>query len=81
MLKISNQSYAIRGILPPNPLLLTLRKRKVDVFIGNHVWNNDTERKAIALKKTGENQFIDSDIWYKFLSFCEKRLYETIDKD
>lgn len=58
-----------------------LRQRKVDVFIGNHVWNNDTERKAIVLKETGENLFIDNDVWYDFLDFCEKRLYETIAKD
>lgn len=58
-----------------------LRERKVDVFIGNHVWNNDTERKARILKATGENQFIDNNIWYDFLDFCEKRLYETINKD
>ncbi len=58
-----------------------LRQRKVDVFIGNHVWNNDTERKAIVLKETGENLFIDNDVWYDFLGFCEKRLYETIAKD
>ena len=58
-----------------------LRQRKVDVFIGNHVWNNDTERKAIVLKETGENLFIDNDVWYDFLDFCEKRLNETIAKD
>ncbi len=58
-----------------------LRERKVDVFIGNHVWNNDTERKAILLKETGENQFIDKNIWGEFLDFCEKRLQETIAKD
>lgn len=58
-----------------------LRKKKVDVFIGNHVWNNDTERKSILLKEAGDNQFIDKDVWYEFLDFCEKRLYETVDKD
>ena len=58
-----------------------LRKKKVDIFIGNHVWNNDTERKAFVLKETGENLFIDTHIWNEFLDFCEKRLYETIAKD
>jgi len=58
-----------------------LRKRKVDVFIGNHVWNNDTVRKAFVLKATGENLFIDTHIWNEFLDFCEKRLYDTIAKD
>lgn len=58
-----------------------LRKRKVDVFIGNHVWNNDTQTKGEILRKTGENKFIDSKLWGEFLDFCEKRLYETIEKD
>ncbi len=58
-----------------------LRKRKVEVFIGNHVWNNDTEAKGEILRKTGENKFIDSNIWNEFLDFCENRLYETIEKD
>lgn len=61
--------------------LTRLRKRNVDVFIGNHVWNNDTERKADVMRKTGENLFIDTQIWGAFLGFCEKRLYETMEKD
>lgn len=55
-----------------------LRKEKVDVFIGNHVWNNDTEAKGKLLLETGENKFIDDKIWNEFLDFCEKRLDETI---
>ena len=51
-----------------------LRNKKVNVFIGNHVWNNDTEAKGDILKETGENRFIDENIWYEFLDFCEKRL-------
>ena len=58
-----------------------LRKRKIDVFIGNHVWNNDTEAKSKILKETGENRFIDSDVWYKFLDFCEKRLHDIIENE
>lgn len=58
-----------------------LQKEKVDVFIGNHVWNNDTAVKGELLLKTGENTFIDSELWHTFLSFCEKRLDEVIAKD
>ena len=58
-----------------------LRKINVDVFIGNHVWNNDTLSKSIILKETGENKFIDKNLWNEFLDFCENRLYETIKKD
>ncbi len=58
-----------------------LRKKKVDVFIGNHVWNNDTELKGEILKRTGENKFIDGDIWYTFLDYCEQRLESVIHKE
>ena len=55
-----------------------LKKEKVDVFIGNHVGNNDTEVKAEHLRKTGENLFIDSDIWYSFLDRCENNLKKLV---
>lgn len=51
-----------------------LRRERVDVFIGNHVWNNDTEAKGRILRETGENLFIDSELFGNFLDFCEKRL-------
>lgn len=58
-----------------------LQKEKVDVFLGNHVWNNDTTVKGELLLKTGENKFIDSNLWHEFLDFCEKRLDEVIARD
>lgn len=58
-----------------------LQNEKVDVFIGNHVWNNDTAAKGEVLLKTGENQFVDQNLWHEFLDFCEKRLEEIISKD
>ena len=58
-----------------------LQKETVDVFIGNHVWNNDTAVKGEWLRKTGENRFIDPTLWHTFLAFCEKRLDDVIAKD
>ena len=58
-----------------------LQKEKVDVFIGNHVWNNDTAVKGKLLLKTGENKFIDKNLWHDFLDFCENRLNDVISKD
>lgn len=58
-----------------------LQKEKVDVFIGNHTWNNDTYTKAELLLKTGENTFVDPELWHKFLSFCEERLDKVIAND
>ena len=58
-----------------------LRGERVDVFIGNHTWNNNTEEFGKILMETGENKFIDSTLWIKFLDHCEKRLDRTIAKD
>ncbi len=58
-----------------------LKNEKVDVFIGNHVGNNDTEGKAEHLRKTGENLFIDGDIWYSFLDRCENNLKKLVSEN
>ena len=58
-----------------------LQKEHVDVFIGNHTWNNDTYNKGKLLLETGENRFIDSALWEQFLTYCEKRLNTVIAKD
>jgi len=55
-----------------------LRQEKVDVFIGNHTWNNDTEAKGKHLRETGENLFIDDSLFGTFLDFCENRLDSVI---
>lgn len=58
-----------------------LQKEQVDVFIGNHTWNNDTFAKAKHLRETGENTFIDPQLWGSFLTFCEKRLDDVIARE
>jgi metallo-beta-lactamase class B len=58
-----------------------LRKENVDVFIGNHVWNNNTYEYGKLLLETGENRFIDNKLWDTFLDFCEKRLDSVIEKE
>ena len=58
-----------------------LQKEHVDVFIGNHVWNNDTFEKGKRLMETGENTFIDPQLWHRFLAHCEKRLDDVIAKE
>lgn len=58
-----------------------LQEEKVDVFIGNHTWNNDTFNKAKVLRETGKNEFIDDKLWNKFLTFCEQRLDKVISED
>lgn len=58
-----------------------LMKEKVDVFIGNHVWNNNTYEYGKILLETGENKFLDDRLWGTFLVFCEKRLDSVIAQD
>jgi metallo-beta-lactamase class B len=54
---------------------------RVEVFIGNHSWNNKTYEKSLILRETGENRFINPTAWTKFLESCERKLDETIAKD
>ena len=55
-----------------------LQKEHVDVFIGNHVWNNDTFAKGKLMMETGENWFLDEKLWNRFLDHCRKRLDDVI---
>lgn len=58
-----------------------LKKEKVDIFLGNHTWNNDTYGKSLMLFETGKNAFIDDSIWPEFLQTYEKRLKQMITED
>ena len=51
-----------------------LEKEQVDVFIGNHCWNNLTKEKGEKINEGGENLFIDETEWPNFLGFCRERL-------
>ena len=54
---------------------------EVDLFIGNHSWNNSTYENSLILRETGENRFIGREPWTRFLESCLRRLEETIAKD
>ena len=58
-----------------------MKKEKVDVFIGNHTWNNGTYEKYEKLVSLGVNSFIDGDLWVKFLDACKVRLESIIQKE
>lgn len=52
-----------------------LRAEHVDVMLGNHVWNNDTEEKGKAfLADPSVNPFVDKTLFPKFLDRCSKKL-------
>lgn len=54
---------------------------KVELFLGNHSWNNHTYEKWLDLCETGENYFVDPPAWTEFLKSCLIKLDETIAKD
>jgi len=58
-----------------------LMEEKVDVMLGNHVWNNSTDEKIDKLLATGENLFIDNTLWNQFLTYCERRLDSVIARE
>ena len=58
-----------------------LKGEKVEIFIGNHTWNNDTLEKSRKLLEGGANEFIDGTIWVEFLDTYKKRLEKLIAKE
>lgn len=59
-----------------------LRKEHVDVMLGNHVWNNDTEEKGKAfLADPTHNPFLDDTLFGKFLDHCSRKLDELEAKE
>lgn len=64
--------------------LAKLRKENVQIFMGNHTWNNDTLGKSEMLAcGCDKNPFINEDCkeWNDFLDFCEKRCREVEEKE
>ncbi len=53
----------------------------VDVFIGNHTWNNDTYNKSLQVLAGNEDAFIDSTLWQKFLDSCRARYMRVLKKE
>ncbi len=58
-----------------------LLQEKVDVFIGNHVGNNNTDKKIEMLGKTKTNPFIVPGEWQEFLTKRKERVTEIIKND
>ncbi len=61
--------------------ILKIRDEEVEVFVGNHVGNNNTEGKIAMLGSCTENPFIDSTEWKKFLDSRIAKVDEIIKND
>ena len=78
-----NRDFLTRNALPFEnrekyfATLAKLEREHVDVFIGNHVGNNDTVGKLNAMAADGQNPFVDPSAWGAFLAQCRTNL-ETL---
>ena len=57
--------------------LYRLAREHVDIVLGNHPGQNDTEGK-ISRMRAGSNPFVDSGEWNRFLTSCEARLDDLL---
>lgn len=58
-----------------------LKEERVDIFLGNHCWNNQTREKFEIMRAGGENPFLDSTQWLPFLEKCERLALRVLEKD
>lgn len=58
-----------------------VENEKVDIFIGNHVKNNDTDIKLRQAETSEQNPFIDPTAWKKFIQKCRQGLKDLIESE
>lgn len=71
-----NLSYLLRGQFFES--IERLKKEKVDIFVGNHSWHNDTKGNYEKSLISKENPFIDDSRWGAFLDKCKSELENII---
>ena len=58
-----------------------LKGEKVDIFLGNHLSQNDTAGKYARLMAGETDAFVDPSGWVEFLDGCKKNLIALIEKE
>ncbi len=58
-----------------------LKQEHVDIFLGNHTWNNQTKQKYEQMLVSDTNPFIDDTKWVPFLNQCEEKARAVILED
>lgn len=58
-----------------------LKQEHVDIFLGNHCWNNNTKENYERMLVSDSNPFIDETKWIPYLDSCEKMAEEVILKE
>lgn len=54
--------------------------RHVDIFIGNHAWNNDTKGKYEKLVSGDKYAFVNTSEWKEFLSGCRAKVLDMMER-
>ena len=58
-----------------------LKRETVDVFLGNHLSQNNTAEKYARLMSGESDAFVDPKGWCDFLESCKKNLHELMEKE
>lgn len=58
-----------------------LKQEHVDIFLGNHAWNNQTREKYEIMCAGGPNPFIDDSQWIPYLEKCERGALAVLRKE
>ena len=58
-----------------------LKKEHVDIFLGNHCWNNKTKEKYEQMQLGGPNPFIDDSVWVPYLECCERNALKVLQEE
>ncbi|MBQ8509792.1 MAG: MBL fold metallo-hydrolase [Clostridia bacterium] len=58
-----------------------LKGEHVDIFIGNHAWQNDTPGNYEKSLTSDTNPFIDDSRWLPFLEECKQKLLRVIQEE
>lgn len=58
-----------------------LKTLTVDIFLGNHAWQNKTREKRELIAQGNKDAFVDPTAWGKFAEQCKKNLYTLLEKE
>ena len=61
--------------------MLRLSTEKVDIFLGNHMQHNDTDKKAKLLADGNEKAFVNSAEWKEYNLWCIKNLENMLERE
>ena len=61
--------------------MLRLNEERVDIFLGNHMQHNHTEKKATLVRSGDQRAFIDPSEWQPYNLWCIENLEKMIKKE